>query len=425
LPRINLWRRTLTTVRIYAVRGTVIVTIGLGWVDQSHSAPDDPHAVDAPPIDFYVGDQEEYDSNLYRQPSYVTNFATAVAPNATKADYLNTIFTGFDGRWTPGQQEVDLNLRANDNRFAHNDMLNNYSGSADLLWDWRIGSYFSGQLGGDFTRTLANFSETLFLGRDVVNSTDYYGNARYQVGPRWAVYGGVREVDALHSAVPAQYNDYRSSSGNVGVEYATSVENTIGFEYQYQNGRFDHGEFLLNDEPFDRDFGQNSLGLLAKYIWTEKTAFNASVNYLRRSYTNEPVGAFSGVNWNVSMQWQATDKTQVLFSVYRLLQAYLASQSDYYTATGGSIAPSWSPTEKLTFKLIVASAKQNYIDTSPSVLLTGAREDRVNSQQATFIYIPIRALTLNFAYTHQQRSSNQAVYGFDDNLATVAATFKF
>ena len=426
MPRINLWKRTITTVRIYAVRGTVIVTIGLGWVDQAHGAPGDPAiAIDAQPLVFYVGDQEMYDSNLYRLPSYVTNLSSLVAPNATREDYLNTIYAGFDGNWTPGQQQVTLSLRGNDNRFLHNDALDNYSGAADLLWNWRIGSYFSGQAGGDFTRTLASFSETLYLGRDVVDSTDYYGSARYQIGPRWAVYGGVKGVDALHSAVPAQYNDYQSASGNVGVEFATSVENTIGVEYSYQNGRFHHGEFLLNNEPFDRDFDQDSLGLLTKYIWTEKTSFNAAVTYLRRSYTNEPVAAFSGVNWNLSMQWQATDKTQIQFSVFRMLQAYLASESDYYVATGGSIAPVWSPTEKLTFKVTVSVAKQNYIDTSPSVLTFGTREDTLNSQQATFIYTPIRALTLNFAYTHQQRSSNQPQFGFDDNVATAFATFKF
>jgi exopolysaccharide biosynthesis operon protein EpsL len=401
-------------------------TLAVGYSEQSVAAIGDTLAPNADPIEFYVGDQETYDSNLYRLPSSITNIATLVAPNAKRQDYINTAFVGFDGQWTPAQQEILLSLRANDNWFAHNDVLNNYSGNANFLWNWRVGSVLSGEAGADYTRSLANFAETLFLGRDLVNSSDFFGTARYQIGPRWAVYGGVRQADSSHTAVAAKYNDYQSSSGNAGIEYATSAQDTIGFEYQYSDGRFHHGVFLLNNSPFDRDFNQNTISMLLKYVLTDKTTINATGSYVKRSYTNESVGAFTGDTWNVSLQWQATGKTQIVFSVYRQLQAYLGSQSDYFVATGGSIAPVWAASEKLTFKLTASYANQNYISTSPSVLILGAaRHDKISAEQATIVYTPIRALAFNFSYTNQKRDSNQPQFGFGDQLATAIATFKF
>jgi hypothetical protein len=378
------------------------------------------------PIDYYVGDEEMYDSNLYRRPNYITDFSTLVAPNATREDYINTSFVGFDGLWAPGQQQIALNLRADDNRFAHNDELNNYAGNADLLWIWRLGSFLSGQAGGDYQRSLANFVETLYLGKDIVNSYDAFANGRYQIGPHWAVYGGIREFDSTHSAVAADYNDYESSGGFAGIELATSAEDTVGLEYQYMDGRFDHGLYLLNSLPFDRDFNQNTISILGKYLPSDKTTINATVSYVRRSYTNESVGAFSGNTWALSLVWQLTDKTQITFNAYRQLQAYLSSESDYFIGTGGSIAPTWLASEKLNFKLVASYANQNYIPTSPSVLILGApRHDKISAEQAVISYIPIRALTFSFMYTKQNRDSNQPAFGFDDQQAAVTATFKF
>jgi hypothetical protein len=424
--RIDTRKKRLTRARSWTAVGAIMGTFAAGYAERSLAAVGVIPGPNDDPIDYYVGDEETYDSNLYRLPSYVTDVATVVAPNATREDYVNTAFVGFDGVWTPAQQQIALNLRANDNRFAHNTELNNYSGTADLLWNWRVGSVLSGTAGGDYARSQANFSETLYLGRDEVNSNDFFGTAQYQIGPRWAVYGGIRQTDSTHSAVQAQYNDYASSSGNVGIEFATAVEDTIGLQYQWMDGRFDDGIFLLNGVPFDRNFNQNTLSGILKYVLSDKTTINATGSYVKRSYTNEPEGAFSGNQWSVSVLWQATAKTQIIFSGYRQLQAYLGSQSDYFVGTGGSIAPTWVASEKLTFKFVASYASQNYISTSPSVVTTGApRLDKISSEQASVVYTPTRALAFTFTYNNQHRNSNQAQFGFIDNLATVMGTFKF
>jgi hypothetical protein len=394
-------------------------------MDQSLAVPGDAVTDDADYLKPYVGDRETYDSNLYRLPSYITDVATLVAPNASRQEYINTVYAGVDGQWTLAQQTIGLNLGVSENRFARNNELNNYSGYGDLMWNWHLGSYWSGQAGADYARSLTSFAETLYLGRDFLDLSDYFGNARYQIGPRWAVYGGIREADITHTAVAAQFNDSQTRSGKVGIELATAVDNTVAFEYTYADGRLPHGVVYFNGAPFDRDYSQSTASILLNYVPSDKTVINASAGYLKRDYIHEPIGAFSGDIWNVSLQWQPTEKTQILFSLSRAPQAYLSSQTDYFLNTGGSISPVWVASEKLTLKLTISSFDEKFISSTLTVLTFGSRHDTVNTQLATIAYVPMRNLVVNFSYTYLERGSNQALYKFDDKLATADLKFKF
>jgi exopolysaccharide biosynthesis operon protein EpsL len=424
LHRIDGRKTTFTAIGSWAILGAFVAALAVGAVETSVAASSNTDADDSDRVHFYVSDQETYDSNLYRLPSYLTDVASLVAPNATRQDYINTVYLGVDGQWTLAQQAIGLNLRLNDNRFAHNTELNNNAGNADLVWNWHLGSNFSGQVGGDYARSLASFAETLYLGRDL-DSTDYFATARYQLGPRWAVYGGVRDAGISNSAVVAQVNDFKSSSGNAGIEYAVAVDTTVHFEYRYTNALFPHGYYLFDGVPFDRNFNEDTESFQVKYVLSDKTEINASAGYLKRDYTHESIGAFSGDIWRVSLKWQATEKTQSSFAIWRDLEAYLASESNYFVSTGASISSVWVASEKLTFSLAVSSIDQKYISSSPTVVTLGSRHDKVNAQQASIIYTPTRALTVNLSFRNERRDSNQAQVAYDDKLATAALTFKF
>jgi hypothetical protein len=422
LDRVSIGKKAATTFCNWAVSGLVIA----GYVNQVLAAPGDPVAEQVDHVEPYVADQEMYDSNLYRLPTYITDVASLIEPHASRQDYINTLYAGVDGQWTLAQQTIGLDLRVNDNWFAHNTELNNYSGNANLFWNWHVGGNLSGQAGANYTRALANFAETLYLGRDLLDITNYFGNARYQFGPHWAAYGDIREIDTSHSAAAARDNDSRNTSVEGRIEYATSLYNTIGWEYRYTHGRYPYnGDYLLNGAVFDQDYDQGTTSFFARYVPTDKTVVNVNAGYLRRNYTNEPIGAFSGDIWSVSLLWQATGKTQISIAASRGLQAYLASDSDYFVATGGSISPTWVVSEKLTISLTASSFKQNYISTSPDALLLGSRHDKINTEQANIVYMPMRDLTFSITCSNQQRDSNQTGLTYNDKLAIANIKFQF
>jgi hypothetical protein len=375
----------------------------------------------------FVGYQYIDDNNLFRLPS-PSNYpdpASLLQPGASEQDHINTASAGFDGHWLAGQQSVDYDLEADDNRYVRNEYLDNVSGSGKVVWNWTLESNLSGQVGADYTRTLAGFADTFYYTRDVVDREEYLGNGRYQIGPHWAVYGGVGDAYTKNEAFAERFNDFDNQYGRVGVEFATSLQNTIGWEYRYSHGHYPDPEASLNGVPYDPDYDENSGVFLAKYALTDKTVFSGDVGYLRRTYPGTDVGAFSGDIWHLKVQWQATDKTSLLATASRDLQAYLYAQSDYFVQTGVSVSPIWVQSDKLTWFLVASWYQQNYIGSSPSVVVLGSRHDKVSTQQGGLQFMPIRSLIFTISFRHELRNSNQSELGYNDNMAIAGVKFTF
>jgi len=392
-------------------------------VDAAVSPP--PPAPDAgDTVGIYVADQETYDSNLYRLSPNSVSVATLVAPNATKEDYINTASLGGDGQWVAGRQVLHLDLLAEENRFAHNDELNNTAVDAKFRWDWRVGPYFTGQVGAEFGRGLAAFAESLFLGKDLVDTKNYFGSARYQLGPSWAIFGGVRDAQYTHSAEAEQFNNFTAKSGNAGIEYATNVANTFRLTYNYTDGYFPQ-DYVIGTELFNRNYHESITNGSVDYSLTEKTTLIVNAGYLKRDFLAAGVGHYSGDIWRVSIDWKPTDKTDLVGAAWHELHAYSVNESNYFISKGGSIAPVWNATEKIAISLVFSLEDQDFVNSSTSVITTGPLNAKITAQQLNILYTPRDKILLNAFIRHADRSSNQEIYEYTDELANLSVTYKF
>jgi len=371
----------------------------------------------------YVADQETHDGNLFRLPPGTMGVPGAVFANPSQGDEVNTGTMGGQGKWAIGRQEIDIDLRADENRFKNNDDLNYVSANAVGTWNWRVGQYFSGQVSTFYDRSLAAFSETRYSGRDLVTSLEELGFARYQVGPRWAVYGQIRGSYVDHSAEVEQFNDFHNKAGYAGVEYATNVDDTFGFEYQYVDITFKQNTALAVGAY---DYDEDTYKFLAKHAFSEKTQISGYVGYLERKYPALGINSYSGDIWRANVAWAATDKTSLNVSVWHELHAYVDAESNYFVAKGESIGPTWVATEKLSFTVLGTYEQQNYIHNSNSAVVTGgAREDKVDSGQLTARYTPRDAWIVNVFLRHEKRESNQYQFSFNDNILSASVTYRF
>jgi hypothetical protein len=381
--------------------------------------------LDGNTYDFYVGGQEIYDSNLYRLPPGGSTVATLVSPDASRADELTVISAGGDGQWNLGRQVIDADIHVDETRFAHNSTLNNTSGYAKLLWDWQVGPYFSGTAGANWSRNLVSFGEALYLGRDLVDSPDYFGTARYQIGPHWAVYGGVNDSSISHSLAVAQTQDFKTEAGSAGVQYALDAADTLSAEYRYDTGRYPGGGFeTLNGVSFSQDFHDDTYLLLLTHSFSDKTQVVADAGYLKRYYPDTVIGSFSGDVWRVTVNWQPTDKTQIAFAGWHELHAYLVAESNYFVSEGGSISPYWNATDKLSVAVVLSYEHQNFIQASTSVVTQGPLNANVAIEQANINYSPRRNWTFTLSYIHSNRASNSLTYRYDDDRAYLAVLYK-
>jgi hypothetical protein len=370
----------------------------------------------------YVGLQETYDSNLFRLPAGFIGNISPILPNASESDYVTSGTLGAVAQWELGRQAVNLAARVDENRFAHNDDLNFTSGSASLRWDWRAGSYFSGTLQDLYDHTLTSFGETRFVGKDLVSSNELLLSGRYQIGPRWALFGDIRGSTVQHSADAAEYNNFKNRSGDAAVEYATDVDDVFTFKYSYVKLTFPN-DTQVTAAPLD--YKEDAERFLVRYAFTEKTSIDGYAGYLHRTYPTSSFGAYGGDIWRIEFKWQATDKTQVALSGWHELHAYIDAESDYFIAKGYSLTPGWQATDKLRFSLLLLYEDQDYIGSSTSVITVGERHDRVEAGQFTATYTPRDPLNIVFNLRREERSSNQHQFTYDDTLANIGATYKF
>jgi hypothetical protein len=421
----HLWR--VVSMAVLAMLGTETASAQFNYRDTLEKVVN-PMPTDIPDLsngslwDLFVADQETYDNNLYRLPANVTDLAALGIASPSREDHINTQSAGFDGFYTWGRQIFVVDVRVDDNRYAQSTDLNYVSTTDKVAWDWQILSTLSGQIGADYSRSLAGFINTTVYTRNVVDNAEYFAGGRWTLGPRWTLFGGVVDTDTKLSAAASRINDTSRQSGAFGAEFATNAVNTIGAEYRFTKTTYpDAGNS-------DSNYTEDRARAYVKYLFSEKTEIDATAGYLWRNYPSRAFGAFAGDVWRVSAQWQITEKTQLIALGWRELQAYLTQESNYYVSTGVSISPTWNATESINMNLLFSSEKQNYIGSSLDVA-GELRHDRVNAAQAGINYTPNytlwRDLTLSLSVRREQRTSDYYQFTYDDTMANAGLTFKF
>jgi exopolysaccharide biosynthesis operon protein EpsL len=405
-------------MRLISVLGcaaTIAVVAGPAW-----SAPEE----NRDPLQIFVSERIAHDDNLYRLPDNGPGLFDPSGRAVHSNDYLNQASLGVDGRWDIARQVFKLQLQADDNRYSHNDQLNFVGGTGKADWDWQLGNDLSGILGADYSRSLVNYAAERILTKDIVKLTDSYGEARYRLGSRWSVSGNVRYSETTHTSDILRVDDFHSKNGGFGLQYATPGETVIGLDYRYTDATFPRSG-LLNGLLSDSNYTQNLTSVRLKYGLTGKLTLDAMAGYLDRKYDVNIGEDFSGDVWKASLLWSATVKTQVTFSAYRQLTAYVDVESDYYVGTGFRVSPSWAPTTKLTFALDLTYEDQDYLRSVIDPFLTADRRDHVKSGQIVATYTPQTAWRFDLTYRREDRHSNRDEFQYNDNLAAAGVRFTF
>jgi glycosyltransferase involved in cell wall biosynthesis len=398
-------------------------------LERALRAPDIPPNPDAHTYDVFVADQLSYDNNIFRLPSSGVDIATVIGPNASRGDHINTASLGANAQWALRKQFITLDVDVDYNRFARNSNLNNVSSIDALKWNWMLGDRLTGQIGTDYLRTLGSFYNTFNYSRDMINQSEYWGSARYAVGPHVALFGGVIYTNTSLSQPALKVNDNRRKAVDVGLELATAADRTFDFDYRYTDARYSHTA-LLNGVAFNPDYRDETGRVTFKDVFSEKTQIEALVGYLKRTYPSAAIGSFSGNIWRLTFDWRPTDKTELVIAASRDLQAQLSTQTDYFVSNAVSISPSWIASEKIKLTATLLRDKQDFIGSNQFVINIGSRHDLVNSGQINVVYSPLvftpaRGLTFNFSFRREHHASNQPTLSFNDSIAKAGFIYKF
>ena len=396
-----------------ALLGSSSVCIAQVYVDAPEAAPTD--IVD-PVFSYFVAQQVTADDNLFRLPSGYTNIQTAAGTADKRSDRIEQTSAGANELWVGGRQSVAAELGVSRNDYAYYKFLDNTAWNSHLLWDWTGGGQWTGQVGVDHNRGLLDFAYTRDFAKDIVDSGGYLANARFQVGPGWALTTAFHKEDINHSLSQSRIYDSRNESGSFGAEYATSASNTLELQYKYAKAEFP--DEFASAASVQQNFHESTTQLLLYFEPSDKTKFVANAGYLQRHYAESRLAAYSGDVWHASLNWQALQKIQLVIAAGRDLEAYVDAATEYFVARETTFKANWTPREKLTFSVLLAWEHQDYVVGSDTLQSSLGRLDTLKNQSVTAGYAPRSWCSLNLSAGLRQRNSNYSFYAFDDRYVT-------
>lgn len=315
-----------------------------------------------------------------------------------------------------GRQSISLFATAIDDRYSRHSGLDDLGLRSSLVWDWRLASRVTGEVGAGYSRWQAGFADTSFLGPDLLTTRTAHGQIDVALGPRLNLVADGRGARVTHSAVERQENDHESFTGRLALVIAGTGENEIGFEGGYVSASFPHPG--LSPVPTVRgvDFDELSAGVRLRYAPGSKLMLQGRAARLRRSYEGLADADIRAFVWRASAQWQFTPKTGVEFNAWRDLTASVDSAADAYFGHGLRIAPRWQATRAVAVALGVGRERQRYVGTPAIALL---RRDAVVSGEVQLELKLREDLTFTLTGRAEDHESTLAVRAFEARQAVV------
>lgn len=359
----------------------------------------------------FVSESLTYDSNLYR-----ISPIGQLGPQLKMDDFINSASVGGRIHKALGRQIFDLDLQLADNRFVANKLLNNVSTKDSAVWNWQAGHNWSGKLGADYGKSLAGFANSQFFALDMLDTTVYNFDLRYQVNSNWRLDSGLRRIATTHSAVSRQNQNIEAQTASAGVTFLTSSNNSAGLEYSHTEAQFPSRQLSFGVGAIDIAYQENLARVLFKYDYSPKLHLEGQAGYLIHSNPNVSARDYQGNIWRVSTNWMPTVKTLVAVAAWHELTSYAELASNFYVSEGVSISPSWNVTNKI---MLSGQARMESQDHS------GLRQDNLFSSQVSASYMPARFADLNLAYQFYQRDSNRQLFSYVGDSVTATVRLKF
>ena len=250
-------------------------------------------------------------------------------------------------------------------------------------------------------------------------------NADYEFSGAWHLLAGVAQRETLArstlTALDTLYigDDYKSTSSRAGLRYDFASGSALS--YNLQNSR---GENLNINGLSGNSFRQTDNELRLRWVLSGKSTVSLNSAYINRRHDQFAQRDYSGVNSGINVNWSLTGQTALAAGWTRNLYSAQSANSNYVQSDRLSVGPAWQVSPKTLVRLSYAQTRDNYLG-SPGAVQLPQRSDNTVSTTLSLDWQPVRYLTLSSSLQSARRSSNQALYDFASNMATLSIQLSY
>lgn len=392
------------------------------WPDEGHflAYPAEPDQRGVVP---YVSAGIIHDNNAFR-------LADGEDPNllvgtAGKSDTIKTLGLGINTIIEDSRQKYLFNASADYydyNRFTFLDHWNYKLGAG---WRWEAGNLWNGDLRYSRRRDLADPAELQGRTKDLITQDTIHASGNYKFHPSWKARTALDINRYEHGDSARESLDNRTIAATIGADYTTASNNTLGIQFKATDGRYPNRQIVATSFV-DNQYKEYETSGVVGWQFTEKTKFDGRLGYTQRRHEELSSRDFNGVTGRAALQYLASAKTSIDFAAYRETRVVEDANASYAFATGYILGPSWAPTHKSVLQARLVYEKRKY-EGDPGLALgvTTQREDTLRGLRLSAGYKPIRNTEVIFAFERGKRTSNLADAGYDYNMVSINAGWKF
>jgi exopolysaccharide biosynthesis operon protein EpsL len=320
------------------------------------------------------------------------------------SDQYGVLSAGVNVDWKPGRQHVIASASKSLVRFSRNTQLDYDGSDYQLRWNWRLGNYWSGQVGATESVTQSSFSDLGLLVNNQVTRDNQFANANWQFHPRWYVGLGAAATTSTNSTLVQAPNDYDDTSWSATLGYTTPKGSKLAGQLRRVNGDYPNRPPSLF---VDRAYTLTEYNLLGDWSQTGKLVTHAKIGYVQRANDSLSQRDFSGLAGRVSADYFPSGKTAINWAVYREIGNSDDINASYQLSTGTSLGAAWSLTSKLTLRANGSFENRKFEgDTGYILLGRPQRDEDTLSGSLSLSYTPVRMATIDVGVQAGRRDSN-------------------
>ena len=361
-----------------------------------------------------VGAYETWDSNIFRLADV----------NGPESERFTTAYVGLrvDKRYKQQEFQLDVTQSAvRYNKFAY---LNfdplDYRGA----WLWHLSPRVTGTLSTAQQQYLYRFEETanIVTQRNIVTRNSSLFTTDGWLFGGWHLLAGALYNKVDNSVpVPATPN-YRESGGEGGVKYVALSNSFVAANFRFLRGEYDRP--LDSIAVFDDGYRRSESEVSAEWVLSAKSTFRGSMGWFDYRADHFSQRDFSGPVGRLVYAWSPTTRLRFDLSAIRDLQTYWDNLSSYRVVDVLAIAPAWNVSPRTVLRGELAYEADDY--RNPVIPYPGPlRQDTARRVRVGADWVPWRSVTLGANVVWERRSSNFAVFEYDDTRATLNASLTF
>ena len=362
-------------------------------------------------FDPYAFTKVLYDSNIFRRSS------------DEESDTIWHLAAGFESDLKLSRQHLIFDLDLDRSLYRSNDQLDNTKIEGLAAWEWQVGNLWSGNLGYDYDKRLASFTERVLPIRDMRTTQKVFLDGGYQIHPDWRLKAGVDFTDVSYEE--RSQLDREATSGLLEVQYQNTLNTRVGLRGKFSS--FDLNDTDIGGVSISNDYDMTSLSGVFYWEGSAKSALELLLGYTDLSYDELSERDFDGVSGRLIYHWIFSGKTKLDVDVWREPTTLNDEIQDYVLSSGVRIKPTWNATSKISVRGVLSYENDDFkARNNVSTALGGPKRDDDNLIFGIRgNWEPRRLVDVSVGYRYHDRDSTIDFRNFKDHQVDAKVQLNF